>query len=185
MPLAQNAIHISMELLLSPQAWSAAGFIFILRVGDMTLDTLRVLFVMRGRKKIAWVLGFMQSAIYLLAIGRVLQNLDALSLVGYAAGFATGNVLGMIIEERIAIGHTLLTIISSRRGPAVAARLREDGFAVTEFSGRGKDGMVTLINCNVLRKEVDEVRQTVNEVDQGAFITAESIHPVRRGFFRA
>jgi uncharacterized protein YebE (UPF0316 family) len=174
-----------MEILLSPQAWLAAGFIFLLRVADMTLDTLRVLFVMRGHKKIAWILGFFQSAIYLLAIGSVLQNLDALSLIGYAGGFATGNVLGMIIEEKIAIGHTLLTIISSRRGPAVASRLRDEGFAVTEIPGRGKDGMVTLINCNVLRKEVEEVRQTVNQVDRDAFITAESIHPVRRGFFRA
>lgn len=174
-----------MELLLSPQAWLAAGFIFILRVADMTLDTLRVLFVMRGRKKIAWILGFFQSTIYLLAIGSVLQNLDALSLIGYAAGFATGNVLGMVIEERIAIGYTLLTIISPRRGTALVSRLRDKGFAVTEIPGRGKDGMVTLINCNVLRKEVYEVRETVHEVDQDAFITAESIHPVRRGFFRA
>jgi uncharacterized protein YebE (UPF0316 family) len=174
-----------MELLISSQAWLAAGIIFLLRVADMTLDTLRVLFVMRGRKKIAWILGFFQSAIYLLAIGGVLQNLDVLSLVGYAAGFATGNVLGMIIEERIAIGHSLLTIISSRRGTAIVSRLRSEGFAVTEIPGRGKDGMVTLINCNVLRKEVDEVRETVNQVDQEAFITAESIHPVRRGFFRA
>ncbi len=174
-----------MEILLSSQAWLAAGFIFLLRVSDMTLDTLRVLFVMRGRKQIAWILGFFQSLLYVAAIGSVLQNLDALSLVGYAGGFATGNVLGMIVEDRIAIGHTLLTIISSRRGPAIASRLRQEGFAVTEISGRGKDGMVTYLNCNVLRKEVDEVREAVNEVDQAAFITAESIHPVRRGFFRA
>ena len=174
-----------MEILLSPQAWLAAGFIFILRVSDMTLDTLRVLFVMRGRKQMAWVLGFFQSLLYVAAIGSVLQNLDPLSLVGYASGFATGNVLGMIIEERIALGHTLLTIISSRRGPAIASRLRTEGFAVTEIPGRGKDGMVTYINCNVLRKEVNEVRETVKKVDQEAFITAESIHPVRRGFFRA
>ena len=174
-----------MEILLSSQAWLAAGLIFLLRVCDMTLDTLRVLFVMRGRKKTAWILGFFQSILYVAAIGSVLQNLDPLSLVGYAGGFATGNVLGMIIEERIAIGHTLLTIISSRRGPAIASRLRNEGFAVTEISGRGKDGMVTYLNCNVLRKEVDEVRETINAVDQDAFITAESIHPVRRGFFRA
>jgi uncharacterized protein YebE (UPF0316 family) len=174
-----------MEILLSPQAWLAAGFIFMLRVSDMTLDTLRVLFVMRGRKQIAWVLGFFQSLLYVVAIGSVLQNLDPLSLIGYAGGFATGNVLGMIIEERIAIGHTLLTIISSRRGPAIATRLREEGFAVTEIPGRGKDGMVTYLNCSVLRKEAEEVREIVNEADQDAFITAESIHPVRRGFFRA
>jgi uncharacterized protein YebE (UPF0316 family) len=174
-----------MEILLSPQAWLAAGFVFMLRVSDMTLDTLRVLFVMRGRKKIAWILGFFQSVLYVAAIGSVLQNLDPLSLVGYAGGFATGNVLGMFIEERLAIGHTLLTIISSRRGPAIATRLRNEGFAVTEIPGRGKDGMVTYLSSNVLRKEVEEVRELVNQVDQNAFITAESIHPVRRGFFRA
>jgi uncharacterized protein YebE (UPF0316 family) len=174
-----------MEISLSTQAWLAAGLIFTLRVSDMTLDTLRVLFVMRGRKPIAWVMGFFQSLLYVAAIGSVLQNLDLLSLVGYAGGFATGNVLGMMIEERIAIGHTLLTIISSRRGAAIASRLRQEGFAVTEIPGRGKDGTVTYLNCNVLRKEVREVHETVNEVDQEAFITAESIHPVRRGFFRA
>src|SRR5512136_290700 len=109
-----------MELLLSSQAWLSAGLIFILRVSDMTLDTLRVLFVMRGKKQITWVLGFFQSAIYILAIGRVLTQLNnPLNIVGYAAGFATGNVVGMLIEERIAIGHIKINIISPRRGSAI------------------------------------------------------------------
>src|SRR5512143_3051613 len=97
-----------LELFLSPQAWLGAGFIFILRVADMTLDTLRVLFVMRGKKKIAWMLGFFQSAIFVLAIGKVLSQVNnPLNIIGYAAGFATGNVVGMIIEEKIAIGHIM------------------------------------------------------------------------------
>ena len=114
-----------MDFLLSPQAWLMAALIFGLRVLDMTLDTLRVLFVMRGRKKIAWVLGFFQSAIFVIAISTVLSNLDnPLNIIGYAAGFATGNVVGMVIEERLAIGHTMINIISSaprishRRTPA-------------------------------------------------------------------
>jgi len=152
----------------------------------MTLDTLRVLFVMRGKKKIAWVLGFLQSAVFLVAIGRVLTQLNnPLNVIGYAAGFATGNVFGMFIEERIAIGHILVNIISPRRGSAIVEHLRENGFAVTELSGRGKDGTVTMINCSVLRKRVDTVRQLVNEIDPEAFITAEDVKPVRRGFWRA
>jgi uncharacterized protein YebE (UPF0316 family) len=95
-----------MELVLSPEAWLSALLIFFLRVLDMTLDTLRVLFVMRGKKRIAWILGFFQSAIFVLAIGKVLTQLNnPLNIIGYAAGFATGNVVGMLIEERIAIGH--------------------------------------------------------------------------------
>jgi uncharacterized protein YebE (UPF0316 family) len=175
-----------MESLLTAQAWLSALLIFALRVSDMTLDTLRVLFVMRGKKRIAWILGFFQSAIFVLAIGRVLTQLDnPLNIIGYAAGFATGNVVGMFIEERIAMGHILINIISSRLGTAIADHLRQNGYAVTEVSARGKDGMVSMINCSVLRKQVDAVRELVNEIDPEAFITAEDVRPVRRGFWRA
>ncbi|OGO12789.1 MAG: hypothetical protein A2030_11120 [Chloroflexi bacterium RBG_19FT_COMBO_50_10] len=175
-----------MELLLSPQAWLGALLIFALRVGDMSLDTLRVLFVMRGKKRISWVLGFVQSTIFVLAIGKVLTQLNnPLNIIGYAAGFATGNVVGMIIEERIAIGHILVNIISPRRGSAIVAHLRQNGYAVTEFSGRGKDGMVSMINCSVLRKQVDAIHDLVNEIDPEAFITAEDVRPIRHGFWRA
>jgi uncharacterized protein YebE (UPF0316 family) len=175
-----------MPLFFSSQAWIGAGVIFLLRVMDMTLDTLRVLMVMRGRKGIAWGLGFFQAAIFILAITRVLSNLNnPLNVIGYAAGFATGNVVGMWIEERLAIGHIHLSIFSPRRGSALVERLRTDGYAVTELSGRGKDGMVSLLHCNILRKNVERVNRIVKEVDEEAFITAEEIRPVRRGFWGA
>jgi len=175
-----------MPNLLTLSVWTSAGLIFILRVFDMSLDTLRVLFVMRGRKAIAWVLGFCQSLIFVIAIGSVLSHLDnPLNVLGYAAGFATGNVVGLWIEGRLAIGHVQLSIISSRLGSAIADRMRAEGFAVTEIPARGKDGMVTLLSCSVLRKKVPLVHQIVNEVDESAFITAEDVRPVRRGFWRA
>jgi uncharacterized protein YebE (UPF0316 family) len=175
-----------MELGLTPQAFLGAGLIFLLRVMDMTLDTLRVLVVMRGRKSIAWVLGFFQALIFVLAISSVLSNLDnPLNVVGYAAGFATGNVVGMWIEEKLAIGHIHLNIVSSRLGSAIAEQLRAAGYAVTEIPARGKDGMVALLNISVLRKNVAQVHKLVNEVDPDAFITAEDVRPVRRGFWRA
>jgi len=163
-----------------------AGLIFLLRVMDMTLDTLRVLVVMRGRKPLAWVLGFFQALIFVLAISSVLKDLDnVLNIIGYAAGFATGNVVGMWIEERLAIGHMNLSIVSSRLGAAIAEKMRLEGFAVTEVPARGKDGTVTMLNCSVLRKNVQQVHALVNEIDPSAFITAEDVRPVRRGFWRA
>jgi uncharacterized protein YebE (UPF0316 family) len=175
-----------MELFLSPEAWLSAGLIFLLRVTDMSLDTLRVLFVMRGRKAISWILGFFQASVYLIAITTVIRDLtNPFNIIGYAAGFATGVVLGMVIEEKLAIGHVHMRIISSRLGSGVAERLRQEGYAVTEVPARGKDGMVTMLNCSVLRKDVKKVGFMVNEVDGEAFITSEEIRPIRRGFWRA
>jgi uncharacterized protein YebE (UPF0316 family) len=141
---------------------------------------------MRGRKPLAWVLGFFQALIFVLAISSVLKDLDnLLNIVGYAAGFATGNVVGMWIEERLAIGHMHLSIVSSRWGAAIAEKMRHEGYAVTEVPARGKDGTVTMLNCSVLRKNVQQVHALVNEIDPNAFITAEDVRPVRRGFWRA
>lgn len=175
-----------MDFLLSSAAWLGALGIFALRVTDMTFDTLRMLFVVRGSKGIAWVLGFMQSAIFVIAFSSVLSNLDnPLNIVGYAAGFATGNVVGILIEQRLAIGYTHVQIVSSRRGAALAQTLRENGFAVTEIPARGRDGMVSMLSLSVRRKQVAVVEGIVHETDDGAFVTTEDVRPMRRGFWRA
>lgn len=160
--------------------------IFGLRVMDMALDTIRVLFVMRGRRLLAWILGFLQALIFVVAISSVLANLDnPLNVIGYAAGFATGVVIGMIIEERLAIGHIHYTIISSLRGAMLANTLRQSGFAVTEIPARGKDGTVAVLHCDVTRRDMEKVEKIVLETDLEAFITTEDIRPVWRGFWRA
>ena len=175
-----------MTLEFTRQALLGALLIFILRVGDMSLDTIRLLFVVRGRKGLAWILGFLQSLIFIVAISSVLTNAgNLLNILGYAAGFATGNVVGMWIEERLAVGHTLVTVISSNRGAVIAESLRNDGYAVTEIPGRGKDGTVTVLHCNVLRKDISTVDTIVLEADPTAFITTEDMRPLRRGFWRA
>lgn len=160
--------------------------IFGLRVMDMALDTIRVLFVMRGRRLLAWILGFLQALIFVVAISSVLANLDnPLNVIGYAAGFATGVVIGMIIEERLAIGHIHFTIISSLRGAILADTLRQSGFAVTEIPARGKNGIVAVLHCDVARRDMGKVEKIVLETDLEAFITLEDIRPVWRGFWRA
>jgi uncharacterized protein YebE (UPF0316 family) len=173
------------DILLSSSAWLAALGIFALRVADMTLDTLRLLFVVRGKKWIAWVLGFFQAGIFVFAITTVLSNLDnPLNFIGYAAGFATGNVLGMWIEERLAVGHIRLNVISPKRGAAIAAALREAGFGATEIRARGKDGTVTLLSVSVLRKDAAHAKEVVHAEDEEAFVTAEDVRPLHRGFWR-
>jgi len=175
-----------MEYLSDPHAWLFALMIFFMRVGDMALDTIRVLFVVRGKKLLVWILGFFQSLIFVLAFSSVLTQLDnVLNIIGYATGFATGNLVGMLIEHRLAIGHVLVNIISSNRGAFIAERLRAGGYAVTEIAGRGKNGTVFELHASVLRKDVNNVETIVLEADPQAFVTAEDVRPVRRGFWRA
>lgn len=162
----------------------SALLIFILRVIDITLATLRMLMVIRGRKSLAWLSGFFQAIVFVIAIRAILTDMgNYLNLIGYAAGFATGGVLGMLIEERMAIGYILLNIISPRRGPAIADQIRAEGFAVTEIPARGRDGSVALLNCSVRRKKVHQVEALVKAIDPEAFITAEELRPVWRGYW--
>ncbi|MFO7586141.1 MAG: DUF5698 domain-containing protein [Anaerolineales bacterium] len=174
------------DVFLSPEAWLGALFIFLLRLVDMSLDTLRMLFVVRGRKVISWFAGFLKSFVFVVAITSVLNNIDnPLTIIGYSAGFATGNVVGMYIEARLALGHTHLKVISSRWGAALSQTLRDAGYGVTEIPARGKDGMVSVLSVSVLRKDVAEVQNLINETDPDAFITSEDVRPLRRGYWRA
>ncbi|HJS28959.1 MAG TPA: DUF5698 domain-containing protein [Anaerolineales bacterium] len=175
-----------MDFFTSIPVWAGVLLIFLLRVLEMSFDTVRVLMVVRNRKAYAWGIGFFQSILFVLAITTVLSNLgNPLNVLAYAAGFATGVVIGMMVEERMAIGFTHIRIVSPGLGAKIADRLRADGHALTEVPARGKDGAVTLINCSVLRKHVDPITRTVKQIDPNAFITAEDLRPVRRGFWRA
>jgi uncharacterized protein YebE (UPF0316 family) len=164
----------------------SALFIFVMRIADMTLDTLRVLFMMRGQRLVAGIIGFFQSAIFIIAVSRVMTQLDnPWNIVGYAGGFALGVMVGMTIEGRMAIGFGQMRIISIAQGQAIANALRAKGHGVTELPGRGRDGMVTVLNLTVRRKDIDTVQKMVRTVDDEAFITVEEVRPLWRGFYRA
>ncbi|MDZ4159742.1 MAG: DUF5698 domain-containing protein [Anaerolineaceae bacterium] len=175
-----------MEFIFTTQSVLIALGIFALRVCDMALDTIRVLFVVRGKKTLAWFLGFFQSLLFVVAISSVLTNLNnPLTILGYAAGFGTGIVIGMLIEARLAVGHVHFTIISTTRGAAIAELLRNSGFGVTEIPARGMEGTVAVLHCDVVRKDMRQLETVVLEADPQAFITAEDVRPVQRGFWRA
>jgi uncharacterized protein YebE (UPF0316 family) len=141
---------------------------------------------MRGRKSSAWICGFFQSSLFILAISSVLGNLDnPLNVIAYASGFATGSVVGIMLEEKLAIGYTHMRIISPRLGDALAQVLRSEGYAVTEIPGRGKDGTVNILSVSILRKNTDKVSDLVQQTDPEAFVTREEVRAVRRGFWRA
>lgn len=175
-----------LEILLSPTAWLVAIGIFLIRTINIAMETLRFMFTLRGKRWLAWILGFIQSVIFIIIFASVLANLDNfLNIIGYAAGFATGNVLGMAIEKQLAIGYVHFNIISRNRSTEIADALRDAGYGVTEIPARGKESSFMMIDCSVRRKQADEVEEVTLKVDPNAFITSEDVIPRRSGIWRA
>ncbi len=169
----------------STNVWLIAFGIFILRLLNMSLDTVRMLTVMRGMRAVTWILGVLQTTLFILAFGSVINDLDnLLNIAAYSVGFATGNVIGMMIEKRLAFGYINITIISSLRGQELAEKLRERGHAVTEIPAIGKDGTVEILECSVQRKLAQEVQDIALEIEPKAFITSRDIQRVWRGYWR-
>ena len=164
---------------------TSAVFIFTLRLIDVSIDTIRVFMVVRGKMFPAWVAAFIKAFIFIIAIQAVLTDLGNVSkIIGYAAGFATGVVVGMWIEEKLAFGYTHLRIISTGRGDEIVEVLRNQGHAVTEVSANGMSGMVALLHCFVLRRNAHKVQKLIEETDPDTFITSQNMRAVQRGFWR-
>ncbi len=173
-----------MEFVLTPETFLFALGIFGLRLVNQSLDTVRFLMTIRGRNRVAWVLGFLETAIWVLTLSAVISQLNnILYVIAYSAGFATGNTVGVLIEERLALGHMFLRIISPKRGRAIAKKLRKSGYGVTEIPARGKSGTVTILNVSVRRRDVKKVHELTQKVDSSAFISSEETRPLRRGFW--
>ena len=171
---------------LTTQSILIALLIFTVRVVSTSLDTLRVILTMRHNKFWVWVLGFFNSAIWVLTFAFVLADItNIVNILVYAGGFATGNVVGMLIEDKLAIGFAEIRIISPKWGAAILTALRDHNYAVTEIPGRGKDGMDSVITSSVRRSQVNDFEKLVRDVDQDAFITTEDVVAVQRGFWRA
>jgi uncharacterized protein YebE (UPF0316 family) len=172
------------EFIVTSETLLFALGIFLLRAVNQAIDTMRFMMTIRGRKGVAWLLGFTETVIFVLTLSAVISQLNnILYIVAYSAGFATGNILGMLLEERLAIGFVQLSIVSPKRGSAIAERLREEGYGVTEIPARGKDGTVTLLNVSVRRRQLKKVHQIAQQVDSAAFISSEDMRPLWRGFW--
>ncbi len=158
--------------------------IFLARVVDVTLGTLRIIFVSRGKRKIAPLLGFFEVLIWVVAIGQVVQNLGSVtSYLGYAAGFAMGNFVGMLIEDRLAIGMQIVRAFVPEGGKEVMQRLHDAGFGVTGVDGQGATGPVKVVYAVVKRRHLKEVIGIIHSVNPKAFYTIEDVRSAEEGVF--
>jgi len=158
--------------------------IFLARICDVTLGTIRLIFVSRGFKYLAPLAGFFEVLIWILAIGQIMKNLsNPVCYLAYAGGFATGNHVGILIVERLSLGVVLVRVITQKGADVLLSRLREQDYGVTSVDGRGADGPVQIIFTVVPRRVVDGVVQQVKAFNPRAFYSIEEVGFVEKGVF--
>jgi uncharacterized protein YebE (UPF0316 family) len=153
--------------------WGAL-LIFLLRIIDVSCDTMRVIFAIRGKRAIAAALGFVQALVWIFAVANAVKHLNSvLHVLGYAGGYAMGTYIGVSLERAIAYGVATVRIVTKRAGLGIAAALREQGYGVTESHGVGRDGAVDVLNSVVQRRHLDDVLAVVTAMDDEAFVTVD------------
>lgn len=157
--------------------------IFFLRITDVSMATVRVVLIVRGNKLLVPLIGFFEVSIWIFAVGAVVSRLTSPGLfLGYAAGFAMGNLVGMVIEERLAFGVSTVQTIVKEGGAALAEALRGEGFAVTEMDARGQQGPVAHLYSAIPRKRVPTYLERVHGDAPDAFVIVEEPRTVRQGW---
>jgi uncharacterized protein YebE (UPF0316 family) len=145
---------------------------------------MRIIFVSKGKRNIAPLLGFFEVLIWIIVVSRVMQNLDNyLTYIAYAAGFATGNYVGMIIEERLAVGVQLIRVITHQNGNELVQQLSAGGFGATVVDARGSRENVALIYTIVPRNDLGKVLNIINEFNPKAFYSIEDVKATSEGIF--
>lgn len=158
--------------------------LFFLRLLDMSMNTVRFMMTMRGRRALAWIFAFIGSLAYVIGVRSVLTDMSNWAkILGYSTGFACGMLLGMWLEERLGVGYTQVKIISPGLGSAIVERLRAEGYAVTEIPARGRDSSVDCLICSTPRRRANMLLRLVMDCDEEAFITTQDVQPLQHGYW--
>ncbi|HSA38483.1 MAG TPA: DUF2179 domain-containing protein [Methanoregula sp.] len=158
--------------------------IFFARVCDMSLDTLRVIFLSKGVKYLPPLIGFFEVIIWLVAIGQVMNNMtNVVCYIAYGAGFATGTFIGMMIEEKISLGLTSVRIITREDPQDLLQVLRSHNYGVTSIDGEGGTGRVNMVFTIIKRQDLSQVIGIIKQFHPNAFYAVEEVKSVAEGVF--
>lgn len=164
--------------------WILPFIIFFGRICDVTLGTLRIIFVSKGEKYKAPLVGFFEVFIWIVIISQVLGRAnDLIAYLSYAGGYAAGNFVGIMIEQRIAFGVILYRVFTQKDGLELTKKLNAKGFGSTCVSGQGAVARVDMVESVFDRKFEKDVENIVQEFDPNAFYIVEDIRSKQRGIF--
>jgi len=157
-------------------------FIFIARICDVSIGTLRTIFTVQGRTVFAFFFAVFEVTIWITVISTVIYAVKdkPLLIVFYAFGYATGNVVGIMVERKLAFGLIILKVITRNASKALTGRLRELGQPVTVFTGEGMKGPVDELYIVCRRKDLRRLLPEVKERDPDAFYVIEQARDVSK-----
>jgi uncharacterized protein YebE (UPF0316 family) len=158
--------------------------IFIARILDVSIGTIRIVMVAKGEKLIAPLLGFFEVLIWLIAISQIIENLDNwVCYIAYGAGFATGNYIGMIIEEKLAVGIVQLQIITRADAQKLIEKLKSDGYGITHQEAHGAIQEVSIIYSIIKRNDLARVDEIIRTFNPHAFYSIADVKFVNKGLY--
>ena len=159
--------------------------VFFARIADQSIGTVRLIFLAKGQKNIAPILGFFEVIIWLLTVSQVMKHIDnVLAFVAYGGGFAMGNYIGMVIEEKLSIGNVIVRIIPTKATDDLVKFLRESNYGVTTVQAEGSRGGVDIVFTIIKRKNVEHVVSIINRFNPNAFYTIEDVKAINEGIFQ-
>ena len=158
--------------------------IFMARIADQSMGTLRVIFISKGYKYLAPVIGFFESIIWLLAVSQIMQHLDNIvCFLAYGAGFGMGNYVGILLEEKLSLGNVIIRVIPRRDSSELIQHLRQTSFGFTILNAEGSKGPVRVLFLVVRRQQAQELISIINQFNPNAFYTIEDVKAVKEGVF--
>lgn len=160
---------------MSPHILLVGILIFFARIVDVSIGTLRTIVTIQGRIRLAFVLGFVEVTLWVTIISAIVKNIETAPVLAlfYGLGFASGNVVGILAERRLGLGHVALRVFSRTAGEVLADQFRDQGQPVTVFHGEGRSGPVSQLMIVCARKKVREILEQVREKDPEAFYLVE------------
>ncbi len=160
--------------------------IFLARMTDVSMGTMRTILIIRGRRGIAATTAFFEIIVWVLAVSRVITQLDHwYYIIAFALGFSTGNFLGSYIEEKIAMGYSFAYVVPRKKQSTLAITLRKAGFGVTVMKGEGLKGPEFVYNVVLKRRDTRRFLKTLENNDKSAFYTIMDVHSLHGGYMRS
>ena len=156
--------------------------VFVARIIDVAMGILRTMMAIQGRMLIAFLLGFVEVIIWVLVVSTVVSQIrqSPALILFYALGFACGNVVGILVEGKLALGNIALNVISTQEGDALAETLRAAGQPVTVFAGMGMSGPVAQLFMVCRRRDIKRLLAIVQEVDAGALVITDMVQGINK-----
>jgi uncharacterized protein YebE (UPF0316 family) len=159
--------------------------IFVAEICVVSISTVRIIFISRRRKVLAALLGVFEVSIWLFAIGQVMSNLtNPLCYLAFAGGFSLGNYLGVLLEEKLAMGSLVVRVITHKNGGEVVAALKAADYGVTSLDAHGAKGPVQVVLTVIPRKELANVVGILRACDENLFYSVEDLQSATAGVVR-